>query len=222
MERFQTTEVNTDGLFDYNPNLFFSGIALMAFSPIIFCLPCMCRSCFQKCKCSSCCKSGSALQSADQLAGDRKKNYFQHHYSIDSETGDVQPANNETGKNEFILRTTPYFYIFVKDGSKPLRVTWTIKNWLKTFHFTVNFYRVKSLPWNRSIWTWIIVNSFHERMHGRPWCIGSLTFSTFNAFFTIDAITSFVAFITFSWVFWWCWLWWRRLIHFYLIKNYLT
>ena len=107
MERFQTTEVNTDGLFDYNPNLFFSGIALMAFSPIIFCLPCMCRSCFQKCKCSSCCKSGSALQSADQLGGDRKQNHFQHHYSIDSETGDVQPANNETGKNEFILKTTP-------------------------------------------------------------------------------------------------------------------
>ena len=126
MERFQTTEVNTDGLFDYNPNLFFSGIALMVFSPIIFCLPCMCRSCFQKCKCFSCCKSGSALQSADQLDGDRKKNHFQHHYSIDSETGDVQPANNETGKNEFILKTTSYFYIFVKDGSKPLRVTWTI------------------------------------------------------------------------------------------------
>ena len=133
MERFQTTEVNTDGLFDYNPNLFFSGIALMVFAPIIFCLPCMCRSCFQKCKCSSCCKSGSALQSADQLAGDRKKNYVQHHYSIDSETGDVQLANNETGKNEFILKTTKYFYILVKDGSKPLRVTWTIKKLTQDF-----------------------------------------------------------------------------------------
>ena len=207
MERFQTTEVNTDGLFDYNPNLFFSGIALMVFAPIIFCLPCMCRSCCQKCKCFSCCKSGSALQSADQLGGDRKKNHFQHHYSIDSETGDVQPANNETGKNEFILKPTKYFYILVKDGSKPLRVTCT-ENWLKTFHFTV-----KSLPWNRSIWIWLIVNSLHERMHG------SLTISTFNAFFTIDAITSFVAFITFSWVFWWCWLWWRWLIHLYLIEK---
>jgi len=101
LKRFQTTEVNTDGVFDYNPTLFFSGIALMVFSPIIFCLPCMCRSCFQKCKCSACCKSGSALQSADQPAGDRKKNRFHHHYSIDSETGDVQPSNNETGKNEY-------------------------------------------------------------------------------------------------------------------------
>ena len=102
MERFQTTEVNTDGLFDYNPTLFFSGIALMVFSPIIFCIPCMCRSCFQKCKCASCCKSGTALQSANQPAGDKVRNRFHHHYSIDSETGDLQPANNDTGNNEFI------------------------------------------------------------------------------------------------------------------------
>ena len=145
MERFQTTEVNTDGLFDYNPNLFFSGIALMAFSPIIFCLPCMCRSCCQKCKCSSCCKSGSALQSADQLGGDRKQNHFQHHYSIDSETGDVQPANNETGKNEFILKTTPYFYIFVKDGSKPLRVAWTIKKLTQDFPLYSKVFTLKPI-----------------------------------------------------------------------------
>ena len=107
MERFQKNEVNTDGLFDYNPTLFFSGIALMVFSPIIFCLPCMCRSCFQKCKCSSCCKSGSALQSADQPAGDRKKNRFHHHFSIDSETGDIQPANDETGTNEQLYHRIP-------------------------------------------------------------------------------------------------------------------
>ena len=92
--------MNTDGVFDYNPILFFSGIGLMVFSPVIFMFGiCCCRGCSNCCSCS-CCKCGTGLQSAGHPIGDNKRNRFHHHFSIDSETGDVRPGDNDTGKRE--------------------------------------------------------------------------------------------------------------------------